>query len=358
VEERYGLQRTAPADRTADPRPSRAETEHAARTGRAEPPRITLQRTVKQAAAGSATQEEFFARLEDAGILIRHRFSVRNPGEITGYAVALPGHTDRSGKPRWFRGGELAPDLTMPKLTVRWTGPPGAPGPGNRSVNGRSTMRPPRPRLDHADRTAIYSTAARATAKAAQQFRWTADPRVRADIAAATADTLHMAAYLTGNRELGKAALSYDRAAREPYGRISPPSPYGHALRTVARTLAVIAGPTAHRVYDSVHTLLTLVNSLLDLVEAIADYRNTQGRAAQAAAASAAAGHLRAAENPGSAVPASLDSGLIAAPSPWELAMADFPVPLGFAVPPARAEASPRPSSGSTPSRSLGPRHR
>jgi hypothetical protein len=35
---------TAPADRTADPRPSRAETEHAVRTGRAEPPRITLQR--------------------------------------------------------------------------------------------------------------------------------------------------------------------------------------------------------------------------------------------------------------------------------------------------------------------------
>ena len=41
AEARFGLRRTAPADRTAARRPSRAETEQAARRGWDEPPRVT-----------------------------------------------------------------------------------------------------------------------------------------------------------------------------------------------------------------------------------------------------------------------------------------------------------------------------
>lgn len=52
-------------------------------------------------------------------------------------------------------------------------------------------------------------------------------------------DVLHVTADITGNREPAKAADSYDRAAREPYGRLPPVTPYGSALRAVARTLAV-----------------------------------------------------------------------------------------------------------------------
>jgi hypothetical protein len=44
AEERHGLRRTAPGDRTADRRPARAEHEKARRQGRTEPPRITLRR--------------------------------------------------------------------------------------------------------------------------------------------------------------------------------------------------------------------------------------------------------------------------------------------------------------------------
>ncbi|HLM88362.1 MAG TPA: hypothetical protein VK284_04915, partial [Streptosporangiaceae bacterium] len=91
AEERYGLERTAPGDRTAARRPSRAETEKAARRGLGEPPRITLRRQVATAAAGAGSEEEFFTRLDQAGVLVRKRFSVKNPGQVTGYAVALPG---------------------------------------------------------------------------------------------------------------------------------------------------------------------------------------------------------------------------------------------------------------------------
>src|SRR5712691_7507820 len=93
AEERYGLEPTAPGDRTAARRPSRAESEKAARRGLDEPPRVTLRRHVSTAAAGAGSEQEFFARLTQAGVLVRPRLSARNPGQVTGYAVALPGDT-------------------------------------------------------------------------------------------------------------------------------------------------------------------------------------------------------------------------------------------------------------------------
>jgi hypothetical protein len=119
AEERYGLESTAPGDRTAARRPSRAEAEKAARRGLDEPPRVTLRRQVTTAAAGAASEREFFARLEAAGIQVRKRFSTQNPGQVTGYAVALPGDAGKDGGPVWFSGGKLAADLTFPKLSCR-----------------------------------------------------------------------------------------------------------------------------------------------------------------------------------------------------------------------------------------------
>lgn len=49
------------------------------------------------AAAGAASEEEFFARLRDSGVLVRIRYSVRDPGQVTGYAVALSSNTARAG---------------------------------------------------------------------------------------------------------------------------------------------------------------------------------------------------------------------------------------------------------------------
>ena len=128
AEQRLGLTGTAPADRTAARRATRAENEQAARRGWAESPRVTLHREVCTAAAGAGSEQEFFARLRQAGVLVRHRHSTVSPAEVTGYAVGLPGHTARNGQLIWYGGGKLAADLTLPKLRARWPGPatPGA----------------------------------------------------------------------------------------------------------------------------------------------------------------------------------------------------------------------------------------
>jgi hypothetical protein len=83
AEERYGLRRTAPGDRTAARPPSRAESEKATRNGRTEPPRVTLRRAVSHAAAAAGNEEEFFTLLRDSGVLIRARNSTRNPAPPT-----------------------------------------------------------------------------------------------------------------------------------------------------------------------------------------------------------------------------------------------------------------------------------
>src|SRR6516162_4266937 len=75
AERRFGLRPTAPADRTAARRATRAETEQAARRGWGEPPRAALRREVCTAAAGAATEQDFFARLCQAGVLVRLRHS-------------------------------------------------------------------------------------------------------------------------------------------------------------------------------------------------------------------------------------------------------------------------------------------
>src|SRR5262249_59072006 len=113
AEVRHGLRRTAPGARTAGRRPTRAEQEKARRHGRSEAPRITLRRAVSTAAAGTASEEEFFARLRNAGVLVRIRYSSRDPGQVTGYAVALATDTARAGGPVWYGGGKLAAAFSL-----------------------------------------------------------------------------------------------------------------------------------------------------------------------------------------------------------------------------------------------------
>ena len=275
AERRYGLRSTAPADRTAARRPTRAETGKAARHGRSEPPRTTLRRHVATAAASAASAEEFFARLDQAGIPVRLRYSTRNPGQVTGYAVALPGDTARNGEPVWYGGGKLAADLSWPRLQQRWTRP----------ARPDSALTP-----DEAD--ALWEYAARTAADAAARIRHytaTGNPAAAADAASAAADTLHTAAAALGSRTLRRAADDYDRAARQPWGRIPVPTPVGNQLRHAARLISAYAYLTGDRAL----TPVVLLVRLAALVEAVAKLRESQQRAAQAAAALRAARHLR-----------------------------------------------------------------
>ena len=306
AEERYGLESTAPADRTAPRRPSRAEHEKAARRGLDEPPRVTLRRHVTTAAAGAGSEQEFFALLDRAGVLTRKRFSAKNPGQVTGYAVALPGDTANDGGPVWYGGGKLAPDLTWPKLRQRWAAPGAAPGDP----------------FTAAERNAIWEHAARAAEDAATYIRTLAgtDPAAAADAAWAASDTLHVAAAALGSRILRQAADAYDRAARAPYARIPSPTPAGNQLRRAARLIAAFAYLTK----DPALTPIVLLARLAALAEAVAGLRQAQQHAAQAAGALHAARQLHAAAG----TPA---DGTARQParthSPAALAGASFPQP-------------------------------
>jgi hypothetical protein len=276
AEQRFGLRRTAPRDRTAARCPTRAESEKARRRGYLEAPRITLRRAVSTAAAGAVSEQEFFARLDRAGVLVRKRFSTRNPCEFTGYAVALPHDTTAASGPVWFGGGKLAADLTLPKLRSRWQA--NGPQPGDR--------------FTAAERAAIWEHAARTAAGAAEQIRNVAatDPAAAADAAWATADSLHAAAAALGSRMLREAAESYDRAARAPYGRIPDPGQPGNNLRRSARLLSTLTSVVA----DAPVAEMTLLMRFARLAEAITELREAEDLAAQAAAARRAAEHLRA----------------------------------------------------------------
>ncbi|MFD0857143.1 relaxase/mobilization nuclease domain-containing protein, partial [Actinomadura adrarensis] len=128
VEQRYGLHRTAPADRTPARRAKRGETEKAHRNKKSEPARHTLRRQVLTAAASARTEPEFFDLLETEGVLVRKRLSTRAPDQVTGYAVALADDLNSRGEPIWYGGGKLAADLTLQKLRHRWIGQGQSPG--------------------------------------------------------------------------------------------------------------------------------------------------------------------------------------------------------------------------------------
>ncbi len=427
VEERYGLRRTAPADRTASRRPKRGEQEKAMRVGRDEPVRSTLRRRVATAAAGARTEDEFFTALREDGVLVRLRFSARTAGQVTGYAVALPDDLAPSGGPIWFGGGKLAGDLTLPSLRRRWT-----PRPVSRSLSGQnlsartiravlrttvrrvadeaqtvddflrrlgeegflvrsrfSQTRPDQvtgyavalpddqggdegavwfsggrladdltlPRLCRRwsttsagksssastddgltaeERQAFYDDAARAAAFATAQIRrhMATAPHAAQDACWAASDVLHVAAKATGNRHLRRAADSYERAARAPWGRITRPSPAGNTLRGAARLLKLAGAHDRNTL-----SILLLVSHLLALLDTVANLRQLQQRQAQAEAARRAARHLSplvagpdrhrapwlgsAAEVPSSFQPAQHDF-----PAPWA------PAPFGGGAPP------------------------
>jgi hypothetical protein len=337
AEERFRLRRTAPRDRTGAPRPTRAESEKARRQGRSEPPRITLRRAVSTAAATAASEQEFFARLDAEGISVRRRYSTRNPGEVTGYAVALKADTTRTGGPVWYGGGKLAPDLTLPKLRHRWAASDGT----------------PRDQFTAAERDAIWEHAALAASRATAEIRQLAgtDPGAAADAAWVAADTLHAAASVLGSREMRRAADSYARAARVPYGRMPRHTRTGTRLRMAARLLSA-ATPALD------DPALALILRLTALIEAVADMRAAQRHAAQAAAARAAAAHLHAARcaygvRPTPQYVRSRSSG----------AHPDFPFPIHDVVARASQNASAaqgaarssRASRGPTPPRPRGP---
>lgn len=165
-------------------------------------------------------------------------------------------------------------DLTWPKLALRWH--------PARQVTATG--------LTDAERARLFDQAAKAAADATERIRafGTTSPGAAADAAQAAADTLHVAAAMLGSRPLRKAADSYERAAREPSGRIPRPTKAGNQLRRAARVMAAYA----HLSGDRANEWAILIVRLAALAEALAELRGAQQRAAQARAALTAAQQL------------------------------------------------------------------
>lgn len=120
LENKYGLRPLCDAALGRGlPGVSRAELEKAAAFGRAEPERVRLARVVRAAAASAGSESEFIAGVLDRGARIRPRFASGGREAVVGYSVALRPE-DGQAQPRWFGGGKLAKDLTLPALRGRW----------------------------------------------------------------------------------------------------------------------------------------------------------------------------------------------------------------------------------------------
>ncbi len=287
IARRYNLNRqVAPADRTAHRRPHPVEVSKARRTGQPQTARDQLRRKVRAAAAAAGDEDEFFDRLRDAGVLVRHRHSTTGGEQITGYAVALPDGRTAEGKPIYFSGGRLAPELTLPKLRHRW-GVPTAAG-----------TRRPVPPVDRAHRIEVLREAATSVQAAAEQMHRAAasgNPGAGQAAAAAAADVLTSVAYaVEGDRRgpLHRAAEMFDRAARDTYGKVARATTRSHDMRSMARLVALMGRVSGDS--DAI-AALALVMDMARLADTLEELRRAQQRLHQADAARQAAAALRAA---------------------------------------------------------------
>ncbi len=327
VERTYRLTQTSPVDRTATPETTRAEQRkhrmavaESARAGLpapAGPDREVLRARVRAALAGSDGWEDFVGRLRLSGVLVRERYSTRDPGELTGYAVGLPasGARGRVGQQTvWFGGGKLAPDLSLPQLRARWDQDGGA-SRGDRRGASRSAVFPPDRTgdLSELERRRLWVAAENAVRRADADMRHEtshpldASAQATAQSAAVSAGEVFGAVSWLVERKRGgplhAAAEDYARAARDLHRRTVPATAHSRATRTAAG--ALLGARLVKRA--ETRQLLSLLVRLTALSESLARLRETQGRAAQALAARRAAEqladeHLRRANAASSAV--------------------------------------------------------
>jgi len=280
AEARYGLQVTAPADKTAARHTTRAETEKATRSGQVVPARDWLRGQVQYAAAGARGPAAFLDRLRVAGVVVRER---RDPdGRLSGYAV---GRREQVGETVLFGGGKLAADLSLPKLVARWDATGGG---GEAAVPVAAVVEP-------AARAALWEQASGAAAQAAEEVRLVIDTATRGaavdsgDAAAAAAEVLAgVSRLIEGDADgpLTQAARDYDRAARESRGRPVTGTAGGSALRAAALQLAQVGRRPGRSEAAQVALLVAQIGRLS---VSIARLREAQDRQAQAAAARRAA---------------------------------------------------------------------
>ncbi|WP_433919859.1 relaxase/mobilization nuclease domain-containing protein [Streptomyces canus] len=282
IEVDYGLRRLNTGDGTAAKRPASAERHKANRQGKERTPREELRETVRRAAAGVASEQEFFDRLAVAGLLVRQR--VAPSGDLLGYKVALPDDRNEDQEPIYYSGSTLAPDLSLPRIRERLAG--NVSGPGPEAVADRSSG------SAHVNPSTARRQATTAVWQAVLVVDQSDDGQIAAQLAAAgeVLDALAKTSAAHTRRELRDAAWAFERASRS---HIRAERGHDRGLRQAARDL-VYGGPALGRGEDGATTAM-LIDMVFFLVTAAAHWHGKKEHAQQAAAARQAAEHLRAA---------------------------------------------------------------
>ncbi|MEV8128664.1 relaxase/mobilization nuclease domain-containing protein [Streptomyces sp. NPDC085944] len=282
IELDYDLRRVNTGDGTAAKRPSSAERHKANRQGKERTTREELRETVRRAAAGVASEKEFFDRLTAAGLLVDTRAAPS--GDLLGYKVALSDDRNEDQEPIYYSGSTLAADLSLPRIRERWAN--NASEPGQDAATDRSSG------SDHITPSAARRQAATASWQAVLIIDQGEDGQISGLIAAGgeVLDALAKTSALNTRRELRDAAFVFERATRS---HIRAERQHARNLRKAARDL-VQGGPALGRVEDGATTAM-LIDMVFFLVTATAQWHAMKGHAQQAAAARQAAEHLRAA---------------------------------------------------------------
>jgi hypothetical protein len=276
LEKRLGLRQLASGDRTAKKWPTMAELEKAKRRGQAEAPRTTLQRQVREAAAGASDEADFFRRLAGAGVRVNQR--VAPDGAVTGYSVALVGDRTAGGRAVWYSGSRLAPDLSLPRVRERWGQEP----------TGHAGPEPTR-------RAEAWSQAAHHITEAGRMLAGSGSEQAAGAVAALgdllTTYAIQAPSYVRD--EIRSAAAAFERAGRAPAARRASSQARGH-LQAAAQQLTLGAALAAGG--GEIAAVLALLGAIALAVVAASEWHQAQGFRVQADAARAAGVHLRRAQ--------------------------------------------------------------
>lgn len=287
IEQEMGLRRLNPGDGTGAKAPTSAERFKAERTGRPEAPRETLREAVRHALAGTATEEEFFTRLREAGLRVKVRTAPS--GDLLGYNVALPGDRNRHGEPIWYPGSKLAPDLSLPKIRRRL-----ADGTAERPAPSVTVGRPDWSPPARERRSATGAAERAAILLAADDDEAAAQLVGVGELLDAVAQTSPAAT----RAELGAAARAFERATRS---HVQAERADTRAIRSAARGI-IQAGNALGRGEDGGTTAM-LLSTLVLVALAAVRWHSARNHAQQAHAARQTAGHLRAAYRQAAATP-------------------------------------------------------
>nr|WSX78557.1 relaxase/mobilization nuclease domain-containing protein [Streptomyces sp. NBC_00899] len=271
IEKDYGLRELHPGDGTAAQRATSAERRKADRRGLDRPARDQLRDAVRSALAGAATEEEFFRRLTEQGVRTTKR--VAPSGDVTGFTIALPGDRNRDGKPIWFSGSKLAPDLSLPRIRKRLA----STAPSSEGITDPARAR---------------RTGTKATADALRSLDQTDDESAADHLIGIgeVLDALAQTSQATTRTQLQAAARTFERATRS---HIQAANTHNKALRKAARDL-IQSGPALGKGEDGAAAAM-LLSVLITAAVMAAHWHAARGHAQQAAAARKTATDLRAA---------------------------------------------------------------